>query len=147
MSKLAVSTFLTLDGVMQDPGGTGEFDRGGWQIQFFRRHCLRRHQGCRRPAARQKDLRVATVIEGDVPEAVAALKQEHDLLVSGSGQLVQTLRQNDLADEYEIWIHPIVLGAGKRLFEESADTTKLSLTDSKTTGGGIAVLTYQVMTS
>jgi dihydrofolate reductase len=76
----------------------------------------------------------------DVPR----LKQQHDLLVMGSGRLVQALREHDLVDEYELWIHPILLGAGKRLFEETGETTTLDLTGTKTTDKGVTVLTYDV---
>jgi dihydrofolate reductase len=53
---------------------------------------------------------------------VPELKAQHDLLVMGSGPLVRALREHDLVDEYEIWIHPILVGAGKRLFEDIATT-------------------------
>jgi dihydrofolate reductase len=62
----------------------------------------------------------------------------------GSGRLVHALREHDLVDEYEIWVHPILLGAGKRLFEEIAGTTTLALSGTKTTEKGITVLTYEV---
>jgi dihydrofolate reductase len=54
------------------------------------------------------------------------------------------LREHDLVDEYEIWIHPIRLGAGKRLFEETAGTTTLALRGTRTTDSGITVLTLEV---
>jgi dihydrofolate reductase len=62
----------------------------------------------------------------------------------GSGRLVHALREHDLVDEYEIWIHPILLGVGGRLFEESADATTLALTGTTTTDKGVTVLTYEV---
>jgi dihydrofolate reductase len=55
------------------------------------------------------------------------------------------LREHGLVDEYEIWIHPILLGNGNRLFEETAGTTTLALGGAKTTPGGIAVLTYEIV--
>ena len=100
MSKLKVSTFLTLDGVMQAPATQA----------------------------------------AEVP----TLKEQHDLLVMGSGRLVHALREHDLVDEYEIWIHPILLGAGGRLFEQSTDVTTLALTGTTTTDKGVTVLTYEV---
>jgi dihydrofolate reductase len=85
----------------------------------------------------------ATVIRDPAAE-VPKLKEQHDLLVMGSGRLVQALREHDLVDECEIWIHPILLGAGKRLFEETAEPTTLALTGTKTTDKGVTVLTYEV---
>jgi dihydrofolate reductase len=63
----------------------------------------------------------------------------------GSGSLVGALREHDLVDEYELWLHPILLGAGKRLFEETASTTTLALTETKMTERGITVLTFEVI--
>jgi dihydrofolate reductase len=80
----------------------------------------------------------------DVATEVPHLKAQHDLLVMGSGRLVQALREHDLVDEYEIWIHPILVGAGKRLFEDIATTTTLDLRATKTTDMGITVLTFEV---
>jgi dihydrofolate reductase len=62
----------------------------------------------------------------------------------GSGQLVHVLREHDLVDEYEMWIHPILLGAGKRLFDEIAGTTTLVLRGTTTTEKGITVLSLDV---
>jgi dihydrofolate reductase len=86
----------------------------------------------------------ATVIR-DVAAEVPRLKEEHDLLVMGSGRLVQALRDQGLVDEYEIWIHPILLGAGRRLFEESTDTATLTLQGTDTTAKGVTVLTFDVI--
>jgi dihydrofolate reductase len=84
----------------------------------------------------------ATVIDGDVVDAVSGLKQEHDLLVMGSGALVHALRQHDLIDVYELWVHPVVVGEGKRLFSEPTTPGDLQLLGAKTTGKGVAILTY-----
>ena len=87
----------------------------------------------------------ASPIEGDVAEKVARLKQEpgKDILVYGSGDLVQTLMKKDLVDEYRLMVFPIVVGSGKRLFENGPDTTVLELVDSKTFATGVVYLTYQ----
>jgi dihydrofolate reductase len=86
----------------------------------------------------------ATLLKGDVAQQVQELKQQpgHSLLIYGSGALVDTLRQHNLVDVYRLMVHPLVLAAGKRLFSEGAKTT-LTLTDAKTTGTGVVVLTYQ----
>jgi dihydrofolate reductase len=87
----------------------------------------------------------ASRIKSDVAEEVARLKQQpgRDLLVAGSGELVQTLMRHDLIDEYRFMVHPIILGSGKRLFREGYDTTALKLVDTKTFSSGVVVLTYQ----
>jgi dihydrofolate reductase len=88
----------------------------------------------------------STLMKGDIEEEVARLKQQPGsgiFSVTGSGKLAQTLMQHDLVDEYSLWIHPVVLGSGKRLFPEGIDPIKLKLVDTKTTGSGIVILTYR----
>lgn len=84
------------------------------------------------------------LLQGDVAEAVAELKEGDggDLVVLGSGELVQTLIEQALIDVYELWIVPIVLGSGKRLFREGGPRTGLNLVSSKTSSTGVAMLTY-----
>jgi dihydrofolate reductase len=79
-----------------------------------------------------------------VPAAVADLKRQpgRPLVVVGSGQLAQTLREADLVDEYRLWLHPVVLGAGKRLFGDGGPPASFRLADSTTTSGGLVLLTY-----
>jgi dihydrofolate reductase len=86
----------------------------------------------------------STVISGDVAEAVAALKRdvEGDILVNGSVQLVQTLIEHDLVDEYRLMVFPTVLGAGKRLFGEAREATALRLADAKPAGETL-ILIYE----
>lgn len=86
----------------------------------------------------------SSLIKGDVPAAIAQLKpgSGQDIQVIGSGQLVQTLIQHDLVDEYRLMVHPLVLGKGKRLFRDETADTKLRLIDSKATGTGVLLLTY-----
>jgi dihydrofolate reductase len=183
VGKLRVSTFLTLDGVMQAPGDAGEFERGGWQLAFFDddagaiakdgllavdalllgrvtyQHFAAAWPGmtdeegfAERMNSIPKFVASTTLAEAtwnatvirDLATEVPPLKEQQDLLVMGSGQLVHALSEHDLVDEYEIWIHPILLGAGRRLFDGTAETTTLALTGTKTTDKGITVLTYEV---
>ena len=74
---------------------------------------------------------------------VARLKQlpGGDLLVYGSGQLVDELTRHGLIDEYRLMVHPVIVGSGQRLFADTAPTT-LRLTDTVTTGTGVIVSTY-----
>ena len=185
MSKLVVSQFVSVDGVIEDPGGSEGFERGGWAFQYDRGDegnkfkldevmasgslLLGRvtYEGfadawpSRTGDFADKfnnmpkfvvsttmdaaDWNNSTVIKGDVAEQVAKLKQEPggDILVNGSRQLVQTLAEHGLVDEYRLMVFPVVLGAGKRLFEETSDATGLQLVDSKTVGSGVLILIYQ----
>ncbi|HEX2433532.1 MAG TPA: dihydrofolate reductase family protein [Gaiellaceae bacterium] len=85
------------------------------------------------------------LIEGDVAEEVARMKEEpgKNIAVLGSGDLVQTLLDRNLVDEFFLAVYPIVLGSGKRLFREAAQVRKLSLVDSKPTSTGGVILTYR----
>ena len=87
----------------------------------------------------------STLIKGDVAEEVAKLKNEEagELQVPGSQQLIQTLLRHDLVDEYRLWIFPVVLGAGKRLFENGAIPANLKLVDTTTSSTGVAINTYE----
>lgn len=87
----------------------------------------------------------STLLEGDVGEAVARLKQEDgpELQVHGSSDLIQTLLRNDLIDEFRVWIFPVVLGSGKRLFGEGAPPRTLKLVDSQVSSTGVVMATYE----
>jgi dihydrofolate reductase len=86
----------------------------------------------------------STVLQGDVAQAVAALKQEdgEDLHVIGSSQLVQTLVERDLVDEFQVMIDPVVVGGGKRLFRDDGVRRPLRLVDSQVTTTGVIIATY-----
>jgi dihydrofolate reductase len=88
----------------------------------------------------------STVIQGDVAEEVAKLTQEYqgDILVNGSRTLVRTLQKHKLVDEYRLMVFPIVLGKGKRLFDDGNDSTPLKLVETRPVGDeGVLVLRYQ----
>ena len=87
----------------------------------------------------------STLIEGDVAEEISKLKQQpgKDISISGSPTLVRSLLEEDLLDELRLMLHPIVVGSGKRLFEEGSDRKALQLLDSKTFSTGVLYLTYQ----
>ena len=86
-----------------------------------------------------------TVLKGDVAEEVAKLRREGDgnIVVHGSGQLVQTLLEHDLVDELRLMVFPVVLGSGQRLFGDTSDKKRLELVDSRTVGDGVAILVYR----
>jgi dihydrofolate reductase len=87
----------------------------------------------------------STLIDGDVAEAIAKLKQQpgKDISILGSGALVRSLLRDGLLDELRLMVHPIVVGGGKRLFEDGGDQKPLELVDSKTLGTGVLYLTYR----
>jgi len=178
MRRIVVSEFVTLDGVMEDPGGAEGFDRGGWAFQFERGPdgdkfkldevleadalLLGRntYEGFAKAwptvtdevgfaekmnsmpkyvvssTLESADWNNSTVINGDVAEEVAKLKQQPggNILVAGSAQLVQTLMDHDLVDEYRLMIYPVLLGSGKRLFRDGLDTTALQIVETNQTG-------------
>ena len=185
MRKIIVSEFVTLDGVMEDPGGAEGFKHGGWTFQFgsaeqqhfkveelFQADALllgrRTYQGFAAawptmPGTGAYGERMnslpkyvvsttlsevtwnATLITGDLTEALSRLRQEdgQDILVFGSGQLVHTLHERDLIDEYRLMVFPFVLGSGKRLFPDVSEKKTLQLVESKPFPSGVVLLTYQ----
>lgn len=186
MSKLVVSEFVSLDGVMEDPGGGEPFDRGGWAFKFERSADGDRfkydelmaagamllgrvtYEGFAKawPNMRESpfgekmnsipkyvvsstlqsaDWENSTILSGDIAERVGELKQsvQDDILVAGSAQLVQTLADLGLVDEYRLMVYPIVLGAGKRLFGDMGAAHTLKLTGVAPVGeAGVFTLTY-----
>jgi dihydrofolate reductase len=89
----------------------------------------------------------ATVLKGDVVDAVSRLKQEHDgeILVYASYQLGHVLIEHDLVDELRLVVFPVLLGAGERLFGETSDQKPMRLRDTRTLGDGLAYLTYELV--
>jgi dihydrofolate reductase len=86
----------------------------------------------------------STLLEGDVVSAITALKNQPgpDLQIIGSGNLIQTLHAASLIDEYNVWTYPVVLGRGKRLFDENAKPSALRLVRSQTSSTGVVMSTY-----
>ncbi|MGC9671061.1 dihydrofolate reductase family protein [Planosporangium sp. 12N6] len=188
MRKLMVTTFLTLDGVMQAPGGPDEdsagFAHGGWSVNYWDETMGQvMAEATSRPFAmvlgrRTYDIMAAywphadedgadvlnnatkyvasrgrptlewnnsVLIEGDAADGVAALKKEDgpELQVHGSGNLVQTLLRHNLVDRYRLWIFPVVVGSGKRLFADGTVPAGLKLVDSKVSTTGVVIGTYE----
>ena len=185
MRKLSVSTLVTLDGVVQDPGGFGETADGGWAgpyfddeagrmafeqvvasdvfllgretYELFKQYWTHVHEGDYAARINSMPKLVASttlheplewnarLINGDVAKEVAELKREDgdEILTYGSPTLMCTLAANDLVDEYKFWIHPIILGGGKRLFADGFDKSSLELVDVKSLSTGVVILTYR----
>jgi len=191
MRKLIASTFTSLDGVMQAPGGptedpTGNFTLGGWLFalgddagmdlsaagfdgkdrelvlgrktyeifEAYWPYQLEDHPIARTLNAAKKHVASRTlkslqwnnssVLGGDIVSAITALKVQpgHDLQIIGSGNLIQALQAELLIDEYNVWTYPVVLGRGKRLFENGARPCALRLVASKVSKTGVVMSTY-----
>ena len=187
MRTLIVNTFLSLDGVMQAPGGpeedpTGGFALGGWAAPYFDEEMLERISsygdyelllgrgtyeifaahwpfdegpiadqlnGTRKHVASttrdELEWSNSTLIGGDVADYVANLRREdgREIQVHGSPGLIQTLLRHDLIDEFRLWIFPVVLGRGKRLFGDGAIPARLELVDSTATKTGVTINVYR----
>ncbi|WP_227355046.1 dihydrofolate reductase family protein [Haladaptatus salinisoli] len=188
--KLVVGTFLTLDGVMQAPGGPeedrdGGFEHGGWSVDYwdermgevmddqfaegdalllgrktyeiFAAHWPNVDDDPTAAKLNSMPKYVAsgtldavewnnsTLLSGDVAEAVEDLKRERGdvITVQGSGDLIQTLLAHDLVDEFWLWVFPLVLGDGKRLFEDGTIPAALELTSAETSSTGVQMLRYE----
>jgi dihydrofolate reductase len=87
----------------------------------------------------------SSVLSGDVPAAVAALREQPggNLVIMGSGQLIRTLLPHGLVDEMFLLIHPVVLGSGQRLFGPADDRISLTLIDTAATSTGVIMATYR----
>jgi dihydrofolate reductase len=191
MGTLTIATFMTLDGVMQAPGGPDEdrdggFEHGGWSFPYFsgdmgevindafaKAEAILLGRGTYEifaaswpnfpdqddPVAsrlntlpkyvvsttlQKADWEPTTIIRGDVPGEVAKLKEQYagEIQVHGSAGLAQTLHTHGLIDEYRLFIEPVVLGTGKRLFEPGAAPAALRLVDSRPMGKGTVLATY-----
>jgi len=190
MRKLIVQTFLTLDGVMQAPGGpeeddSGGFTYGGWSVNYWDEQMGEvMGEATSKPFAmvlgrKTYDIMAAhwphaseeegapvfneatkyvvsrsqptlewsnsVLIEGDAAEGLAALKADDgpELQVHGSGNLIQTVLRNDLVDEFRLWVFPLVIGSGKRLFGEGTIPAGLELVDSQISTTGVMMGTYR----
>ena len=87
----------------------------------------------------------STLLKGEAADSVAKLKQQpgKDLVILGSGQLIQTLIRHNLIDDYFLLIHPLILGSGRRLFADGGSLSKLRLVSSKPTPTGVLLTRYQ----
>ena len=190
MRKLIVQTFVTLDGVMQAPGGPGEdddggFAYGGWSVNYWDDQMGQvMGEATSRPFAmvlgrRTYDIMAAywptapeetgakvfndatkyvathrpltpewsnsVQIEGDAADGLAALKAEDgpELQVHGSANLIQTLLAHNLVDQFRLWVFPVVIGSGKRLFADGTMPSGLRLVDHKVSTTGVVMGTWE----
>ena len=191
MRKIITTTFVTLDGVMQAPGGpeedtTNGFAYGGWSANYWDKTMgdimtgfmstpfelllgkktydifaafwpnTDQDQVVANPFNANKKYVVSheqeelswsnsTLITGDVVGAIKKLKEEDgpDLWVHGSGNLIQTLLKEHLIDRMHVWVFPVTVGNGKRLFAEGTQAEGFKLTDSKIATTGVIISTYE----
>jgi dihydrofolate reductase len=186
MGKIVATEYVTLDGVMEDPGGSEGTQLGGWSFQFWNAEAAKykfdelfasdalllgrvTYQGFAKAwpamtdeqgfANRMNSLpkyvvsttlekvewNNARLIKKNIPEEVARLRQlpGQDILIAGSSLLVRALTQHNLIDEYRLMVHPVVLGSGRRLFQDQSDMKALKLVDTRQFSSGIMVLSYQ----
>ena len=85
----------------------------------------------------------STLLGGDAADAVAKIKTKEDLTILGSGQLIASLMRRNLIDEYMLLVHPLVLGTGRRLFDDGGAFAKLQLVDNVPTTKGVIIATYR----
>lgn len=87
----------------------------------------------------------STLLPGDAADSVAELKKqsEKDIVILGSGELIQSLMRKKLIDEFVLLIHPLVLGSGRRLFTDGGASAALRLVDTKNTSTGVIIATYR----
>jgi dihydrofolate reductase len=185
MGRIVVTEFISLDGVIEDPGGAEDFKYGGWSFEFNRGDAGNKfkldetmgsaalllgrvtYEGFAK-AWPQRDGEFAdkfnsmpkyvvsstvdgsewtntTVLDGDVPAAVRKVRDDvdGDIVVHGSGQLVQTLLEHDLVDRLHLMVFPVVLGGGQRLFGETTDKKPLKLVSTETVGDGVTIAVYE----
>jgi dihydrofolate reductase len=189
MGRIVVTEFVSLDGVIEDPGGSEDFKYGGWSFEIERgdegdRFKLdeamnsdalllgrRTYEGFAAAwpsrdgefadkfnnmpkyvvssTLKDPEWNNSKVLDGDLAGEVSKLRDEvdGDIVVHGSAQLVQGLVENGLVDELRLMVFPVVLGAGKRLFGETSERQRLRLSDSKTVGDGVQILTYEPATT
>lgn len=90
----------------------------------------------------------STLLKGDAAAAVSRLREKpgQDIVICGSGELVQSLMRHNLIDRYVLLIHPLILGSGRRLFVDGGAFAALRLVDSKTTSTGVVIAVYEPIT-
>jgi dihydrofolate reductase len=186
MGRIVVTEFVSLDGVMEDPGGSEHSKHGAWTFKFNRGDEGNKFKMDETTGAeaqllgrvtyegfaaawpqrsgdpfsekfnsmpkyvisqtlKKADWNNSTILKGNVVEEVSKLKQtlKGDILVSGSGRLVQTLIANDLVDQLNLMLFPVVLGSGKRLFGDTSEMKTLRLAEWKPVGDGVLILVYR----
>jgi dihydrofolate reductase len=190
MGKIVATEFISLDGVIEDPGGAEDYAHGGWTFEIdrgdegdqfklaeleeaeaqllgrvtyegfaaawperegdpqmggFAKKMNTMPKCVYSTTLESADWQNTTILSGDFAADIAKVKEEvdGDILVAGSAALVQGLVANDLLDELHLMLFPVVLGGGKRLFADDGRKVPLTLSDARTVGAGVQILTYE----
>ena len=190
MRRLVANTFMTLDGVMQAPGGpeedpTGNFKYGGWSFHFwdeqmgkimdefmskpfelllgrrtyeiFAAHWpyIKNDPTADKFNTTKKYVVSRTVnklnwnnsflIKNDVENEIQKIKDQSgpEIQVHGSGNLIKTLINGNLIDQFNLWIFPVTVGRGKQLFGDGTNSANLNLVDIKSSSTGVIIATYR----
>jgi dihydrofolate reductase len=190
MGKIVATEFISLDGVIEDPGGSEDFVHGAWTFEFdrgdegnkfkldeveeaeaqllgrityegfadawpdregdpnmgdFAKKMNTMPKYVYSTTLESADWQNTTLLSGDFVEDIRRVKDEIDgvILIAGSATLVQALIANDLLDELRLMVFPVTLGGGKRLFADDGRKVPLTLSDARTVGAGIQLLTYE----
>jgi dihydrofolate reductase len=190
MGKIVATEFISLDGVIEDPGGSEDFVHGGWTFEIdrgeegdkfkldevedaeaqllgrvtyegfaaawperegdpdmggFAKKMNSMPKYVYSTTLESADWQNTTILSGDFAASIGKAKDEidGDLLVAGSASLVRGLIANDLLDELRLMVFPVTLGGGKRLFADDGRKVPLRLTDARTVGAGVQLLTYE----
>src|SRR6266568_2633780 len=192
MRKLVVGTFVTMDGVMQAPGGPDEdrdggFKEGGWSVKYWddmmgkmiveqtlqpdalllgrrtyeifaahwprvtdpkdpvasKLNSMRKYVASR--TLRKVEWHNSALLPGDAATAVARLKKQagEKIAMTRSSNLIQTLLKHDLIDEFRLWVFPVMIGSGKRLFGDETVPGAFHLVDAKASTTGVVIHRYE----
>ena len=194
MGKIVATEFISLDGVIEDPGGSEDYVHGGWTFEIDRGDEGNRFKFEELAEAEAQlfgrvtyegfaaawperegdpqmgdfakmintmpkyvysttlesaDWQNTTILSGDLAADIAKVKEEidGDALIAGSAQLVQGLIAADLLDELRLMLFPVTLGGGKKLFADDGRKVPLTLSDARTVGAGVQILTYEPTTA
>jgi dihydrofolate reductase len=190
MGKIVATEFISLDGVIEDPGGSEDYAHGGWTFEIdrgeegnlfklgeleeaaaqllgrvtyegfaaawperegdpqmgdFAKKMNKMPKYVYSTSLGSADWENTTVLAGDFAAEIAKVREEVDgvILVAGSARLVQGLLAADLLDELRLMLFPVTLGGGKRLFADDGRKVPLALTEARTVGDGVQLLTYE----
>ena len=190
MGKIVATEFISLDGVIEDPGGSEDYVHGAWTFEFdrgdegnkfkldevmeaeaqllgrvtyegfadawperegdpnlgdFAKKMNEMPKYVYSTTLESADWQNSTILSGDFAADIRKVKDEVDgvILIAGSATLVQGLIAADLLDELRLMVFPVTLGGGKRLFADDGRKVPLALTDARTVGDGVQLLTYE----
>lgn len=143
MGRIIATEFVSLDGVVEAPGGGEEFEHAGWSFDIDRGE-----EGNKFKVDETSESE-ALLLGRKTYEGFAATWPSRDgpIVVHGSPTLVQGLLERDLLDELRLMVYPVVLGKGKRLFGSTTRKKRMRLQSSRLVGDGVEILIYEAVRS